>query len=213
MTEGFPKELTALEIYNPLLSIESLRNEEDAKAFSDARQDIKDRLKKIESIRKHLKEPSLEACRRIDEQAKEASAPLLQVVGVIDQRLLTWTQEQEAVRLEAEKARRAEEMARLEAEASAAALDGDEKAEAEIEKNLTRLEVKPIEVNRSIKTAAATTYVHETWKFAISDASLIPREYLIPDEVAIGKIVRAMKERTNIPGIKAYAEKGIGGRR
>ena len=51
--------------------------------------------------------------------------------------------------------------------------------------------------------------VREDWKFSIVDAALIPREYLIPDEKKIGRIVRAMKDATNIPGVRVYAEKGI----
>jgi hypothetical protein len=33
---------------------------------------------------------------------------------------------------------------------------------------------------------------------------LLPREYLRPDEVAIGRVVKAMKGATRIPGIEAY---------
>lgn len=43
----------------------------------------------------------------------------------------------------------------------------------------------------------------ETWDFEITDASLIPRDYLIPDEKKIRAIVQQLKTDTNIPGIKA----------
>jgi hypothetical protein len=48
----------------------------------------------------------------------------------------------------------------------------------------------------------------ERWTFRITDDSLIPREYLVPDEKAIAKIVSAMKGKTNIPGIQAYPDNG-----
>jgi len=35
---------------------------------------------------------------------------------------------------------------------------------------------------------------------------LIPREYLIPDEVKIGGVVRATKGSIQIPGIEIYSE-------
>jgi hypothetical protein len=47
----------------------------------------------------------------------------------------------------------------------------------------------------------------DTWKFMIENPSIIPREYLIPDEKKIGQIVRAMKSSTNIEGVKVWVEK------
>jgi len=47
------------------------------------------------------------------------------------------------------------------------------------------------------------------WKFEITDEKLIPREYLLVDEKRIGQIVRAMKQDTVIPGVRAYAETSL----
>jgi hypothetical protein len=44
------------------------------------------------------------------------------------------------------------------------------------------------------------------WKFEIVDAGKIPREYLVPNEVAIAGVVRALKNATNIPGIRVYSK-------
>jgi len=46
------------------------------------------------------------------------------------------------------------------------------------------------------------TTIRNRYDFDIVDVNLIPREYLLVDTAAIGKVVRAMKEKTNIPGIK-----------
>jgi hypothetical protein len=46
----------------------------------------------------------------------------------------------------------------------------------------------------------------QNWKFRITDADKIPREYLMVDEQKIGAIVRALKEKHGIPGIQAYPE-------
>lgn len=46
------------------------------------------------------------------------------------------------------------------------------------------------------------TTVSNRYDFDIVDPNLIPREYLVVDTAAIGKVVRALKEKTNIPGIK-----------
>ncbi|MBL7686227.1 MAG: hypothetical protein JNK65_09385, partial [Deltaproteobacteria bacterium] len=48
-----------------------------------------------------------------------------------------------------------------------------------------------------------------TWKFRIVNKKLIPREYLIPDEKAIGGIARSLGERANIPGVEFYPEMNI----
>jgi hypothetical protein len=48
------------------------------------------------------------------------------------------------------------------------------------------------------------------WKFRIVDANKIPREYLMPDDVKIGQMVRATKVVGEvIPGVEAYSEDGI----
>ena len=49
--------------------------------------------------------------------------------------------------------------------------------------------------------------MRESWHFEIVDADLLPRDYMVPDEKAIGQVVRGLKGQTAIPGIEAYAER------
>ena len=44
------------------------------------------------------------------------------------------------------------------------------------------------------------------WKFEITDATLLPRDYLMPDEKTIGAMVRARKGETVIPGVRVYPD-------
>jgi hypothetical protein len=44
-----------------------------------------------------------------------------------------------------------------------------------------------------------------TWKWEVTDISQVPREYMKLDESAIGGVVRAMKDKTSIPGIRVYS--------
>jgi hypothetical protein len=44
------------------------------------------------------------------------------------------------------------------------------------------------------------------WKFRIVNPDLIPRNFLVPDEKAIGTVVKALGERANIAGIETYQE-------
>ena len=50
------------------------------------------------------------------------------------------------------------------------------------------------------------TTTRVAWKYEITDLAALPREFLIPDTVRIGQIVRAMKQDTAIPGVRAFSE-------
>ena len=43
-------------------------------------------------------------------------------------------------------------------------------------------------------------------KFRIINSAIIPRQYLMPNEVAIGGVIRSLKGAANIPGIEYYEE-------
>lgn len=48
------------------------------------------------------------------------------------------------------------------------------------------------------------------WKYRIIDASKLPRQYLMPDDVKIGSFVRSNKQSGEvIPGVEAFSEDGI----
>lgn len=44
------------------------------------------------------------------------------------------------------------------------------------------------------------------WQFRIVNANLIPRDWLSPNEKAIGAYVRTMKDKAVIPGVEIYSE-------
>lgn len=45
------------------------------------------------------------------------------------------------------------------------------------------------------------------WEFEIINEALIPREYLKPDEKKIRGVVTAMREASNIPGVRAFEKR------
>jgi len=67
--------------------------------------------------------------------------------------------------------------------------------------------VAPVVVQKSTPKLQGGPVYRTVWKFRIKDVSKIPREYMVPDEVKIGQIVRALKKQTNIPGIEPYEER------
>jgi hypothetical protein len=70
--------------------------------------------------------------------------------------------------------------------------------------DLLDLLIPPVKVEQPLKVAG--TRVVKYWKFKITDVIKIPREYLIPDEKRIARVVRAMKDKTNIPGVEVWSE-------
>jgi len=119
------------------------------------------------------------------------------------------------IRLKQEEARAqaaAEEAARKQAEAERARTvkkleSNGQAAEAK------RVERQPLVVAPVVASVERPTLdrinLTERWGFRVVDAALIPREWLIPDLVKIGKVVRALKGETRIPGIVTYAESGV----
>lgn len=71
--------------------------------------------------------------------------------------------------------------------------------------------VAPVVQMGVAKVAGVSSSKH--WKFRVKDITLVPREYLMLDEQAVGAQVRGLKERTNIPGIEVYEEEVFAARR
>jgi len=82
----------------------------------------------------------------------------------------------------------------------------DAAAEAHREGDLTAVTEAMSVASQATIEAPANVSVVERWSWRITDAALIPREYLCPDEAKISGVVQAMKRDTTIPGIEAYPD-------
>jgi len=67
--------------------------------------------------------------------------------------------------------------------------------------------VAPVVVPKAIAKIQGGPIYRTVTKFQIINADLIPRQYMVPDMVKIGGVVRALKTCANIPGIKVYEER------
>lgn len=116
-------------------------------------------------------------------------------------------QEEARVQAQAEADRQSREQALQDAIALEAA--GDSKGAEAVLNNPTPVEayVPPVILPTLVPKAAGVSSA-KTWKFRITDVDKIPREYMVPNETMIGQMVRAMKEKTSIPGVEAYPENG-----
>lgn len=217
----------------------TINDRAELEAASAERARIKARYNEIEDLRKRLKAPILEAAKNVDDQFRPALDELTQAVGIIDTGVKRYLDEEarrqreeeerlraaaraeqerlakeaavaearaEELRREAEEARAAGELqtaARLESRAESA------EAKAETVEMQARMVPTPIVNREPPKVAGLST--RENWSFRIVDPSKLPREYLMADEAAIRGVVKAMKGRTNIPGVEVYRDDIVAG--
>lgn len=98
-----------------------------------------------------------------------------------------------------------EEKAAL-AKKEAAEAQAREKERAAKDAVVAAANVVEVKVEANIPTVAGVPS-RRNWKFRIVDANRIPRQYLMPNEVAIGAFVRNLKKEGEvIPGIESYLE-------
>jgi hypothetical protein len=144
-----------------------------------------------------------------------AILPLKTRVSVIDRAVLKF---QNAKKVAAEKERlRIQDQAKRDHEEmflnSAAALE-EQGRSGEAEMLLDSAISNPPTIPAPAAAAPMTqgVYVKTNWEYEIFDPAQLPREFLMPDTTKIGKVVRAMKESTNIPGVRAFSTDSLGKR-
>lgn len=125
-----------------------------------------------------------------------------------------WRAKEEAARKEAQRqadiaAKATNEKNRKAAEEAAAKAraEADKAAKLAEERKEQAANVQVIApVLASTITKSNGISARKNWKFRIIDESIIPRKYLTPDLLQLGKEVRACGESLDIPGIEIYAE-------
>lgn len=186
----------------------------------------KEMIKKIKDYFTPLKKAADEAKKKLLDAEKAELQKVEPYIEKLQSSLTAWRLEEERKRREAEEAarraelerkrleeellRKAEEARRLEEEKKR--IEGEEaarKAREELERQALEEAaakeaqiIPPPPIPEKPKTDGLT--LRENWTFEIVDASQIPREYLVPDLVKIRKVVMALKEKTNIPGVRVF---------
>lgn len=159
----------------------------------------------LELHQKNLK-AGMSAYKRIEDQKAQAEANRIR---------------QERQREEEEKARQRAEQLKLEDALEAESRGEVELAESIMEAPALPLQaafVAPVHVTSSVPMSKDATHIPK-WVFVYVDErgepvdeprlDLIPREYIKVDDKSIGSVVRTLKGRTNIPGIRAYDEGNV----
>jgi len=65
------------------------------------------------------------------------------------------------------------------------------------------------ELRRRVHAEMGSTSTQKNYKWEVDDISKIPREYLMPNHVLIGQVVRSSKGMMAIPGIRTWTEDAI----
>ena len=81
----------------------------------------------------------------------------------------------------------------------------EDKRQKEVAKLIKKNIIPPPMENLQVKGVSFA----DVWKYEITNEALIPREYLMPDESKIGRVARAMKDKTVIPGVKVFSTKCV----
>lgn len=179
------------------------------------RQTLKEHTKRLETARKERTQPIDKFKKGVLAMFKEYETILETANEAIDKSMLAWQRKLELDRAEeqrkinehiAEQERAAK--AKLEAAALKEVVKGnDDKAEKLIERaEDLRFAVPQL---APVKAKAEGTGVRTYWKFRITDASLVPPDFLVPDETKIRKYGEMMKEQAAMPGVEFFSEQSL----
>jgi hypothetical protein len=142
--------------------------------------------------------------------------PLIRAKDVLDGKIADYLYEEDQKRLAKERERQlVEEKARREAEKAADKAHeliqkGQEaKADALIDKATERIEAALAAAPAVPEKPLADYRLTQTWDIEITNADLVPREYCVPDEVRLRRIVKANAGRMEIPGVRIFQKRSV----
>ena len=194
------------EDFSSQLAAVKINNQQQYTTAGEYLKSVKSVYKQVEDLRKSITSPMDLAKARVMDFFRKPLDALTNAEAAIKRCMLTYQQEQEKIRQEQERKLAAEaEKKRQEAlaKAEAARAEGKEAKAEKYEEKAAQV-VAPVLASNVEKVAGITT--KKAWKFEITDENLIPRQYLTPDLVKIGKQVRAVGDTVLISGIIIYAD-------
>jgi len=169
-----------------------------------------DFLKDIKAFLKHLDDFFDENINRLHKAHKEAKAqkthfeePPKKALAIVREEIRKYLVEQEGLRRKAEEKASQEREKKFE-EARELEKEGKKEEAEQIREDETALAPALPEV---VKTDG--THLRKHWTWQVTDIDKVPKEYFILDTLKINSIVRAMKGKTSIPGIRAFQESTI----
>jgi len=172
------------------------RANEFLKTVKIFRRNVKDFFEPLKRDLNKAKASLLERIGFLDNPAEEAET-------IVKKEITRYLTEQEEIRMKAEEEARQEKEKAFEKAREAEKLGFKEEAE-KIRKEETKL-ATPLPP----PVKAEGTHLRKNWTYEVTDITKVPREYLMINSVLLNATVRADKEKTNIPGIRAYQETSV----
>lgn len=182
----------------------------DSQSYANAAQfllDIKDKRKFLDNEFEDSITAAHEAHKKVLALKRKATDGLDEAERIVKPKIATYLAEEEKKRRDEEARLQAEAQKRAETEAlelAAAAEKAGDHAEAEA--IINDPVVAPVLVLQPTTPKVSGIAMRKKWTFRIVNAALLPREYLTPDEQAIRKVVEALKDKANIPGVRVFCE-------
>jgi hypothetical protein len=175
---------------------------------------IKAKATFLEAQRKGITAPLDAAKKAIMDLYRGPAEQLERAERVIKHALLCFQQEAERKRLEAQ--RIAEERARKEEEERRRELA--EQAEADLDAGRTIAAMEKVERANEVFVMAEVIpalpkvsglQTRGKWKHRVVDASLVPREFMIPDDKTLAGLATSRKDKAQVPGVEFYEDKSV----
>jgi hypothetical protein len=179
------------------------------------RQEIGERVKVVERFFEPFKSMAHKLHRALCDREKEILGPLMIADTELRTTIQTFTADQDRMRRQEEARladeRRREDEARQLAEAALLEQAGEAALAAAVIEQAVAAPI-PVVTLPNVRQQVEGLKTRRVWKWRYIGndrtraMSLIPREYLMPDETKIGRYVQAMKESSAVPGIQVFSE-------
>jgi hypothetical protein len=184
-----------------------IQTAEDLPTASQLFNEIRNERDRYERTRKDEKEPHLAAGRAVDERWKPILDTHDTASSIVNSKISIFRRQaekraaEEQARLRAQQEKERQRLAKQAERAEARGLP--DTADALIREAET---MQPAIVAPAIPARIPGLQEADNWQFEVESPAALPREYLLPDLQAIRKVVKAMKDRTNIPGVRVWNE-------
>jgi hypothetical protein len=204
-TDGTNLEAKAEAEMAPIMQRAAAYVVQDEQSYLDADlviKTIREKVKEREAEIGPVKEAATRSWKAAVALYKKYVQDPLDACSTLDRKRTAWKRSEDAKRqLEADLRRREEEKRQAE-ERLALATRMEAAGMKEQATKVLDAPTDPVNVPEPVRveTPKGQTIV-SNWQARIVNPDLIPREYLMPDQVKINKAAKLMKDRTNIPGV------------
>lgn len=165
--------------------------------------------KKIDEFTKPVIEAAHQAHKAACNQKKTLEKPVQDAEQIVMPKITAYRQEQEKKRREEQERLRKEAEAAAQEKALQDAIEAEKLGAKEIVEEILAAPVQYVAPIVAAQPKMEGLSEREFWTFEVVNPDWIPKEYLIVDEKKISGVVKALKDKAQIPGVRVYCEKRL----